>query len=174
MNLNRAQLHSDLCRFYSIAHTGWGGWLDEFREFADGQLSKGVFLELFRVALYDPQDAFTKEHIAKTLQSDFQVGLPTPSQINGFLIEHLMRTAATHPERSIELGQRLRTHFDDFFRDDRYRINEYMTTFYQWWAGDSEWRIGEEYERTKQQAMTDLQRAAATWLNNNTPILNHF
>lgn len=160
-----------LCRVYSLGRVGSEGWYEELQMLADSELSDGHYHELYRSVLCDGPD-----RNLQTLKSMEKVirkcghELPTKTMMNAYHIEREMRRVSQNPKQAFKISESLHFAYFDELESDPFNIRSYLSTFYQWWADESEWMIGEQRIEAEARTITDLQAAANEWLQMHTPI----
>jgi len=156
---------------YRLCHVRDESIRDVISMNANKALDAEFWSEAFRYILYDTN---TSRDDLKTILSSHLTELG-----------HKFNKSDSHPEAYFEISYFLQQfqndefdvlkaaqyvllnlEYEDLVNDQEFpHLYDFTAVYYQWWAGDSEWMLGEQLEEARQNAISNLKTEARCWLD---------
>jgi hypothetical protein len=161
---------------YALAQLNKGAWHAKLRNLGEKSMDNGVYCELFRMIIYD-RDLTSQEAslmIAETIQEiDPDVSIPDPDECDFLYIQYTMNQILEEGADVLKIAHELivneyNIQISDSVDYEFHGLGELMNEYYSWWAGYSEWMVGNEREAQRLQSISDIKSAARKWLSKNS------
>jgi hypothetical protein len=152
----------------------WGARLQSIAEQA---MNDGIYCELFRIVLCEPTNTAedTQAMLVSTIKElDPSTAIPNREMCDQIYIGARLQELLANDTKTIEIAHDLLIrvyHNDHYINPNFMDLSVILSVYYQWWAGDSEWMIGDQLESSRIRTISELQTAASEWLAKHYPCL---